>query len=166
MFNLYHFLRQRQGFGFEGVSLAYALTQWFGFLILCGMIIVRKMILKSQKKRFQWILKLTNKIREEKPSGNYSVLPSSSDHDVMLTVGAKTAYEEAENGQKRVPSKYGKDRYALEIAADNVTHGGKEGGYDDCNAAEEDCEDNWWVTVQVYIINITLSSLHLSLTPI
>lgn len=103
-------------------------------------------MLKSQKKRFQWIAKLANTIREDKPSGNYSVLPSSSDYDITLTVGARTAYEEAENGQKRLSSHFGKDRFALEIASENVTSG-KEVGYDDYSVTEEDCEDNWYVAI-------------------
>jgi hypothetical protein len=167
MFFILIYFLQRHGFGFEGVSLAYALTQWFGFLTLCSMIIVRKMILKSQKKRFQWISKLANNNREEKPSGNYSVLPSSSDHEITLTVGVKTAYEEIENGQKRVSSDYGKDRFALEIAAENVTNGGKEVGYDDYNATEGDREDNWCVTTRSrtfkhqLIVSISILYTHL-----
>lgn len=137
------FCQQRHGFGFEGVSLAYALTQWFGFLTLCVMIIVRKVMLKSKKKRFQWFLKLVNNNREEKPSGNYSVLPSSSDHDITLIVGAKTAYEDVENGRKSIDLQSQQGRYALEIAANSVISGRKDAGDDDDNAAEEDREDNW-----------------------
>jgi hypothetical protein len=105
-------------------------------------------MLKSPKNRFQWFPNLTNNNREEKPSGNYSVLPLSSDHDMTLIVGVKTACEEVENGHKRVSSDHGKDRFALEIAVENVTNGGKEVGYDDYNATEEDRENNWCVAVK------------------
>lgn len=56
------------GFGFEGVALTYALTQWFSFLMLCFVVIIRKYLIKRNSNRT---------LTKRDKGGDYNLLPSA-----------------------------------------------------------------------------------------
>jgi MATE family multidrug resistance protein len=55
------------GFGFEGVALTYALTQWFSFLMLCFVVMIRKYLIKRNSDQT---------LTKRDKSGDYNLLPS------------------------------------------------------------------------------------------
>lgn len=64
-----NYVMMMHGFGFEGVALTYALTQWFSFLILSIVVVVRKCLIKRNSDCI-----LTKKDK----SGDYNLLPSAA----------------------------------------------------------------------------------------
>ena len=73
------------GFGFEGVALTYALTQWFAFLFLAAVILLRKLYLKSKKRSSRT---LDSRNFPEHNSAGYHTLHSSCNLDDSSLAGS------------------------------------------------------------------------------
>lgn len=76
---------QLKGFGFEGVALTYALTQWFGMIFLATIIVARKRHVRLRKLS-RSVFKKADWASRGSRSRGYDPLPPSPDLEGALAI--------------------------------------------------------------------------------
>ena len=145
---------QLKGFGFEGVALTYALTQWFGMIFLSIIIVARKRHIKLRKlhrnefKKADWASKGGR-------SRGYEPLPPSPDQESACSTHVSASLPDFSGSLSTSDSNNTEDddvqdrqersgQLALEIGRDSSLEENED-------HAEESKEDNWYVTHHLFV---------------